>query len=449
MARIAIIGTGISGLSAAFLLGRMHDITVYEKDARPGGHSRTLHVPYGDRTIAVDTGFIVFNKLNYPNLTSLFEYLDVPVRNSDMSFALTVGNGWLEWGAKDLTAIVAQRRNLLRPQFLRLFVDVMRFNKGALAIARREPELSVGALIKRMRLGNWFRRHYLLPMAGAIWSCPPKQMLEFPALSLLEFFANHHLLSMTGQPQWLTVEGGSDVYVRRIADLLGDRLRTGCAATRVLRTSRGVMITDQQGTTARYDEVVFATHSDQTSALLGDASSAERNALSAIRYQPNRVVLHRDPGFMPQRRSCWGSWVYHADNAGDEAALSVTYWMNNLQGIDERYPLFVTLNPSRLIASADIFDTHEFSHPVFDFAALQGQRTLLSLQGRNRTWFCGAWLGYGFHEDGLVSAMNVAERLGAPAPWSQQRQRIRFAVCGAGLSAQHPAAANTATTEAA
>lgn len=421
MEKIAIIGTGISGLSAAYFLSSYYDVTVYEKQPRLGGHSRTLNIVHTDRPISVDTGFIVFNERNYPNLTALFRHLDVPVKKSDMSFALTIGNGWLEWGAKDLTSILGQRRNLLRPRFLKLFADVLRFNKDAMAEVARAPNVSVEGLIQRMGLGDWFKRHYLLPMAGAIWSCPPCQMLEFPASSLVHFFANHNLLAASGQPQWLTVEGGAQTYVERLAAALGTRIRTGCGAAQVTRTARNARVVDESGEARIYDEVIFACHSDEALALLQDPTDVERDALSAIRYQPNVAVLHKDASFMPKRKRCWASWVYHSDGAGDEPAISVTYWMNNLQGIDPRYPLFVTLNPAKPIAAADTFNTHLFAHPVFDFAAMRAQEMLKAMQGQRNTWFCGAYLGHGFHEDGLVSALNVAERLGVSAPWATGR----------------------------
>jgi predicted NAD/FAD-binding protein len=420
MSKIAIVGTGISGLAAAYLLSRRHDVTVYEKQSRIGGHSRTVNVVHGDRTIAVDTGFIVFNEENYPNLTALFRRLGVRAKNSDMSFAVTVGDGRFEWGAKNLSAIFAQKRNLFRPGFLKLFAEVMRFNRSALDQVGRHPEMTVGDLLRRMRLSNGFCRHYLLPMAGAIWSCPPRQMLEYPARSLIQFFANHNLLSMTGQPQWLTVDGGAQTYVDRIACELGTRIRTNCGVTSISRDGRGARIIDTAGESSRYDSVVLACHSDEALGLLHDSEGKERAALNTIRYQPNTVVLHKDPSFMPKRKAAWASWVYHSDGTGDEAAISVTYWMNSLQGIDRRYPLFVTLNPSKPIAPEDTFDRHEFAHPVLDFAAVRAQAAIKSIQAQRNTWFCGAWLGHGFHEDGLVSAMDVAENLGVVAPWRQQ-----------------------------
>jgi len=284
----------------------------------------------------------------------------------------------------------------------------------------RAPELTLGGLLAKMRMGDWFLRHYLLPMAGAIWSCPPRQMLDFPASTFVRFFVNHHLLSLSGQPQWLTVEGGSQTYVERLAAPLADRLRTNCGAARVTRDDAGVTVEDQAGNSERYDQVVFGCHADEALALLGDADAAEHAALSAIPYQRNLAILHSDASVMPKNRPCWASWVYHADDAGAETKISVTYWMNTLQGIDQRYPLFVTLNPHRPIAEDKIFDRHVFDHPVFDFAAMAGQAALKQMQGRRRAWFCGAHLGHGFHEDGLKSAMAVAEALGAPAPWTEK-----------------------------
>jgi hypothetical protein len=417
MAKIAVIGTGISGLAAAWLLHRRHDVTVYEKNPQPGGHSRTLTVRHGTRDIAVDTGFIVFNERNYPNLTQLFRRLGVKIKNSDMSFGLTVDDGRLEWGAKSLDAVFGQRRNLVRPRFLKLLYDVMRFNMGVVAQVEREPDMTLGVLLAKMRMGDWFLRHYLLPMAGAIWSCPPHQMLDFPARTFVRFFVNHHLLSLRGQPQWLTVDGGSQMYVQRLAATLGDRVRVNCGATQVTRDSAGVTVRDVTGTQEHYDQVVFGCHADEALALLADADEAERGGLSPISYQKNLAVLHSDESVMPKNRPCWASWVYHADDAGAETKISVTYWMNSLQGIDENYPLFVTLNPHKAIAEDKIFDRHVFDHPVFDFAAMAGQAALKQMNGHRNTWFCGAHMGHGFHEDGLNSAMAVAAGLGAPAPW--------------------------------
>jgi predicted NAD/FAD-binding protein len=418
MAKIAVIGTGIAGLSAAYMLDTRHEITVYEKEARLGGHSRTITVNYDGLPIPVDTGFIVFNKRNYPNLTALFGLLGVAIKDSDMSFGFTADGGNLEWGAKTLNSVFGQRRNLFRPRFLKLFLDVLRFNSTVEKEVERAPDLTLGELLTKMKMGEAFRWGYLLPMAGAIWSCPPTQMLEFPAQVFVRFFANHNLLSLNGQPQWMTVVGGSRSYVEKLSASFADRIRVGCGVKSVVRERGCVKIEDANGNSERFDEVVFACHPDETLAALTDASDAERKALGAIAYQRNVTVLHRDPSFMPKRRVCWASWIYQSDREGDTSNRSVTYWMNSLQGIDEHKPVFVTLNPCRSIPPELVFDEHVFMHPVFDFGALKAQETLKSMQGQRNTWFCGAYMGHGFHEDGLVSAMHVAEALGAPAPWS-------------------------------
>ena len=417
MASIAIIGSGIAGLSAAYLLQDKHSVTLFEKEPRLGGHSRTITVKHGDRIIPVDTGFIVFNERNYPNLTALFARLGVKVKNSDMTYAFTMRNGWFEWGAKELNTIFGQRRNLLRPWYWRLLRDVARFNSEVVGRVANEPAITLGQLINAMNLGENFKRYYLLPISGAIWSCPPDQMLAFPAQTFVNFFANHSLLSMDGQPQWLTVDGGSQQYVQKLTATLKRRPLNAVAATRVRRSGNGVHIRDSGGSDTVFDHVVFACHSDQALALMADPSEAERNALGAIRYQENQAILHKDPRFMPRRRRCWSAWNYNAADEGKEPLVTLTYWMNKLQSIDEQYPLFVTLNPHSPVADEDIFDATTFHHPVFDAAAISAQKTLTNIQGKRNTWFCGAYMRNGFHEDGLISAMAVAEKLGAGAPW--------------------------------
>ena len=418
MAKIAIIGSGIAGLGAGYLLHRAHEITVYEKAARPGGHARTLTVDYDGRRIAVDTGFIVFNEMNYPQLTAMFRHLGVATHKSDMTFAASIRDGWLEWGAKDLNAVFGQRRNLLRPKFALLARDVFRFNGRAQSLVEAEPQLTLDEMIGALGLGDWFRRFYLLPMCAAIWSCPPGEMLRFPARTLIRFMANHRLLSAGGQPQWYTVTGGAQEYLSRLTASFAGRIRTGCGAVRVARNPLGAVVTDARGEAHAFDHVVFASHGDETLALLADADAQERAALSAFRYQKNLAVLHRDPSAMPKNRRCWASWNYLSDGDVREPALSVTYWMNLLQGISNTTPLFVTLNPKRAIARDKIFDTHEFEHPVFDHAAIAAQADLQAMQGARRTWFCGAHLRNGFHEDGLASAVHVARLLGAATPWA-------------------------------
>jgi predicted NAD/FAD-binding protein len=446
MAKIAIVGTGISGLGSAFLLNPDHDITVYEKAARIGGHSRTVTVDHDGQAIPVDTGFIVFNRPNYPNLTGLFAHLGVPTHASDMTFAASIKDGWLEWGLKDLDSVIGQRRNLLRPRFGLLVRDVLKFNAQAQDTVERHPELNVQGLIDKLGLGDWFRRFYLLPMSGAIWSCPPCEMMNFPARTLVRFFANHHLMSFTGQPQWRTVTGGSQEYVGRLTAPFAHRIRTNCAAVAVTRQDGKVQIKDAQGGAATYDQVVMASHGDETLGLLKDADREEQDALSPFRYQKNIAVLHRDESIMPRRRRCWASWNYVSDGDILHPKITVTYWMNLLQGIDQKYPLFVSLNPKREIPDHLVFDRTEFDHPVFNEAAIAAQGRVAQLQGRRGTWFAGAHLGHGFHEDGLASAVRVARGLDAQIPWDAgavaapdaPQQKTRPAVVLPGFPGQDP-----------
>ncbi len=446
MAKIAIVGTGISGLGSAFLLNPDHDITVYEKAARIGGHSRTVTVDHDGQAIPVDTGFIVFNRPNYPNLTGLFAHLGVPTHASDMTFAASIKDGWLEWGLKDLDSVIGQRRNLLRPRFGLLVRDVLKFNAQAQDTVERHPELNVQGLIDKLGLGDWFRRFYLLPMSGAIWSCPPCEMMNFPARTLVRFFANHHLMSFTGQPQWRTVTGGSQEYVGRLTAPFAHRIRTNCAAVAVTRQDGKVQIKDAQGGAATYDQVVMASHGDETLGLLKDADREEQDALSPFRYQKNIAVLHRDESIMPRRRRCWASWNYVSDGDILHPKITVTYWMNLLQGIDQKYPLFVSLNPKREIPDHLVFDRTEFDHPVFNEAAIAAQGRVAQLQGRRGTWFAGAHLGHGFHEDGLASAVRVARGLDAQIPWDAgavaapdaPQQKTRPAVVMPGFPGQDP-----------
>jgi predicted NAD/FAD-binding protein len=421
MAKIAILGTGIAGLGAAYLLNRRHEITVYERQSRIGGHARTLTVDYDGKAVPVDTGFIVFNAPNYPQLSAMFRHLNVPTHKSDMTFAASIRDGWLEWGAKDLNAVFGQRRNLLRPRFALLARDVFRFNSRAEETVTRLPHLTLEEMVRELELGDWFKRFYLLPMCGAIWSCPPGEMLRFPAATLIRFMANHRLLSANGQPQWYTVTGGSREYVSRLTQGFADRIRVGCGAAQVTRNAHGAVVTDIRGEKAAYDHVVFASHGDETLALLADADAQEHGALSAFRYQRNTAVLHRDVSVMPKNKRCWASWVYASDGDVAEPELSVTYWMNLLQGIAHETPLFVTLNPKREIAADKIFDVATFEHPVFDHGAIAAQARVQGMQGARNTWFCGAHLRYGFHEDGLQSAVHVARLLGADTPWQAPR----------------------------
>ncbi|EPX83365.1 NAD(P)/FAD-dependent oxidoreductase [Salipiger mucosus] len=409
---IAVIGGGISGMGAALMLGDDHRVTLYEAEPRLGGHARTLMAgKRGDQP--VDTGFIVFNRANYPHMVSLFERLEVPIAASDMSFSASLRGGEMEYGLQNLAALFAQRRNAVNPRFLRMIRDILRFNARAVEESR-DPTLTLGDFLERLGTGPWFRDYYLLPLSGAIWSTPTEKILDFPAQALVRFFDNHALLHHTGQHQWYTVRGGSVQYVTRMTEALraqGADLRTGAPIAGVRRTVSGVEVRAEGGEWEHYDEVVFATHSDDTLRLLSDATPSESAALGKIRYQPNRVVLHADPRMMPRRRACWSSWNYTEDARKEMNAIDLTYWMNRLQPIPQDDPLFVTLNSTREIREDLIHDETTMRHPVYDMGALEGQAEVRAMNGRAGTWFCGAWMRNGFHEDGLASAVEVAEAL--------------------------------------
>ncbi len=407
-------------MSAAYLLHPHHDITVYEAGNRPGGHARTKMVqPEGAAApIAVDTGFIVYNERNYPELTGLFRHLQVPTQKAPMSFGISLQKGRVEYGAASVNALFGQRSHLLNPRFYGMLLDIVRFNRRAAEILRDPAsKLTLGQWLDRLKLGRAFREHYLLPMGGAIWSSPVGDMLDFPARSFIQFFQNHGLLTITDQPQWRTVTGGSQVYVEKITAPWRERLRLNCAVRRITRLeSGGVMVEDADGVQARYDAVVLACHSDQALALLADADGTEREILGPMRYQRNRAVLHQDARLMPKRRACWSSWVY-LSQGGPEACMSLTYWMNDLQSLPPEVPLFVTLNPPEGYAVQRVLDEVEFHHPVYDQPMVEAQARLPELQGRRGLWLCGAYHRNGFHEDGLASAVAVADAWGVEVPW--------------------------------
>lgn len=410
--RIAVVGAGISGLGAAHMLSDRHSVVLFEAEKRLGGHARTVVAgKRGDQP--VDTGFIVFNYANYPHLTRLFADLDVPIAKSDMSFGASLDGGRIEYGLRNLNAVFAQRSNIARPQFLRMIRDVMRFNTKALTMAD-DPDMTIGDLLDRLGTGDWFRDYYILPLSGAIWSTPVERIMDFPAQALVRFFENHALLHHTGQHQWFTVQGGSIEYVRRLSDKLvtaGVDLRPGSPVRAVTRTADGVQVRVMGAEPEHFDEVVFATHSDDTLSLLADAHPDEAAALGAIKYQPNEAVLHADTGLMPKRRACWASWVYCEEKNKSSDRIDLTYWMNSLQPIPQDDPLFVTLNTTRPIRDNLIHDTVTFRHPVYDLAAQQGRASIRAMQGNRNTWFCGAWMKNGFHEDGLASAVDVADAI--------------------------------------
>jgi len=409
--RIAVIGAGISGMGAAYHLSTTNSVTLFEAETRLGGHARTVVAgKHGDQP--VDTGFIVFNYVNYPHLTKLFDELEVPVALSDMSFAASIDNGRIEYGLRSLSALFAQKRNLANPGFVRMIRDLIKFNSVAERLAT-DSTITLGEFMDQLKMGRWFRDYYLTPISGAIWSTPKEEIMDFPAQAMVRFFRNHHLMQATGQHQWYTVQGGSIEYVSRLERAMRGRgvdIRLGAPIDGVRRTAGAVEI-KHGGHVEQFDEVVFATHSDDSLRLLTDPTPAETAALGAVRYQPNEMVLHADAKTMPKRRVTWSSWNYTERQGHEGGPIDLTYWMNCLQPIPEADPLFVTLNSRAPIDESLIYDTATFRHPVYDLAALAAQSTIKAMNGDNSTWFCGAWMKNGFHEDGYASAIDVVEAM--------------------------------------
>ena len=418
--RIAVIGGGISGMAAAHLLAERNSVVLYEAEPRLGGHARTV-LAGKHRDQPVDTGFIVFNRVNYPNLTRLFDRLNVPVTTSAMSFGASIRGGAMEYGLASIDTLFAQRRNAFSPRFLRMLSDILHFNRNAEALAS-DPTMTIADLLARLGTGPWFRDHYITPFSGAIWSTPTVGILDFPAQALVRFFRNHALMDVTGQHQWFTVKGGSVEYVRRLQAAMaaqGVDIRTATPVASVRRQAGSVFLRAHGCEPELFDDVVFATHSDITLRLLPDATPAETDALSAIRFQPNEAVLHADPALMPRSRKVWSSWSYVEPASGPGDRIDLTYWMNSLQPIPQDDPLFVTLNSTRPIREELIHDVTTFHHPVFDVAAFAAQDRLRAMNGSRNTWFCGAWMRNGFHEDGFASAVEVVDAMA-------ERQSLRL-----------------------
>ncbi|MBL6602629.1 MAG: FAD-dependent oxidoreductase [Alphaproteobacteria bacterium] len=418
--RIAIIGTGISGLSSALLLDRYVDIDVYEKATRIGGHSNTVDVETSVGTIPVDTGFIVFNPKRYPNLVGMLDYLNVATEESDMSFALSLNGGKMEYEGS-LPGLLGQPSNLLSPSYWRMITHLIKFYRSGMAAvhAGKEDE-TLGEFISRMGYAKAFVDHHLLPLGAAIWSCPAEAMLRFPARSFMAFMENHQLIDFTGRPRWRTVSGGSRQYVQQIISRLKKPIRNQTHIKGLRRVNGGVMLSVAGQAEIWYDRVIMAAHADQSLGLIHDASPQEKDILGAFDFQPNIAVLHSDPRHMPRRRRLWASWNYQTSGQPDpnqDNQLQVTYWMNRLQNIRTDQPLFVTLNPVESVAEDQFHAQFSYDHPVFDQKALAAQSRLHQIQGQNGLYFCGAWTGYGFHEDGLVSAVRATRALGYDVPW--------------------------------
>ncbi|MDB5655832.1 MAG: amine oxidase [Tardiphaga sp.] len=426
--RVAIIGTGIAGNAAAWALSKRYPVTVYDRELRPGGHSHTVTIDYDGTALAVDIGFIVYNELNYPDLTELFAELGVETVASCMSFAVTTDGGKFEWKGGGNTwretarGLFAQKKNLFSLSYLKMLRDILIFNEQS--VKDRDAGLlagkSLGEYFAWRKFAPRLLTDYLAPMGAAIWSAPADQMLNFPAENFIAFFNNHRLLQYD-RPVWRTVQGGSKRYVEKLMAAFGDHLRLGCAVTSIERHAHGVVVHDSHGRHETYDHVVVAAHSDQALAMLSDPSADETAILGDIGYSPNVVYLHRDPRLMPKRRNAWASWNFLSWKREGVTVndVAVTYWMNRLQGIPDDKPLFVSLNPPFAPDPALTFGRYMCEHPQYNARAFAAQKRLGEIQGQRRTWFAGAWTGYGFHEDGLRSGLAVAEALGATVPWRE------------------------------
>jgi predicted NAD/FAD-binding protein len=419
--KVAVVGSGISGLAAAWTLAGHAQVTLFEAGSWFGGHTHTVDVtlptPAGPVTHGVDTGFLVFNERTYPRLIELFATLGVRTVKSDMSFSVQVpgafGASPLEWSGSSLNTVFAQRANLGRPRFLRMLADLVRFNRIATRTAQagRDAEMlqPLDDFLREHRFSDEFRDWYLLPMIGCIWSCPVDQMLRFPVATLIRFCHNHGLLQVADRPQWWTVAGGARNYVEKMLAPIDDK-RLDTPVRSVKRDDTGVSVGTDSGW-ERFDQIVLATHPDQALAVLANSSPQEREVLGAIRYQPNRAILHTDTSVLPRQRSAWAAWNYERGAADRDAGVCLHYWLNRLQPLPWTQPVLVSLNPVREIARNQIMGEYEYDHPVFDRAAIEAQASVSELQGQRRTWYCGAWTGYGFHEDGLKAGQRVGHRL--------------------------------------
>lgn len=416
--KTAVIGSGIGGLSAAWLLNQKHQVVLYEAADYLGGHTNTVDVTLDGITHPVDTGFLVHNDLTYPNLIQLFQHLGVDTYASDMSFSVQIPDAGVEWAGTNLATVFGQYRNLLRPNFWRMLKEIIHFNNNAnrlLTIAESKP-ISLGRMLDLEGYSRLLRDWYLLPMAAAIWSSKPKEILDFPAETFLRFCINHRLLQIEDRPQWHTIVGGGRSYVEKMAHHLNVRLNTPVQS--VVRDNNRVTITSSSNT-EEFDAVVFATHPPETLKMLSDATEEEQQTLGAFGYQPNRAVLHSDRSFLPQRESIWAAWNYLSTGDEDES-VCVTYLLNRLQNLPFAKPVMVTLNPPGNNSPKDLIASYNYAHPIFDQNTIEAQGNLPRIQGSNHSWYCGAWCGYGFHEDGLKSALNIISDFAVEAPWPIQ-----------------------------
>jgi uncharacterized protein len=428
--RIAVVGSGIAGMSAAWLASSEHNVTVYEREQRIGGHTHTVDAQTSRGTIPVDTGFIVYTEENYPNLTALFRHLDVKTEESEMTFAVSFDDGALEYSSQ-AKGLMAQATNFLRGDYRQMWRDVVRFyREAAVTMDTEDTRTTLGAYLDANGYSEAFARFHLLPMAAAIWSSSLENMRAYPVAAFARFFADHGLLKLFNRPRWRTVSGGSCEYAKKLTTGYADSIRVGCGAKAILRDTTGVTIIDDCGGRDHFDSVIIAAHADQALTMLGDASEEERALLGSFSYRPNKAVLHCDPALMPKRRLTWSSWNYLGkSDAKPNDDLCVTYWLNRLQNIDRRAPLFATLNPPQMPRDETIHGVYDFAHPVFDTEAMTAQKRLWHLQGVRNTWFCGSYFGSGFHEDALQAGLAAAEdACGVRRPWQVAKESGRIAL---------------------
>ena len=422
---IGIVGTGIAGMSAAWLLSKHHKVTIFEKDDRIAGHTNTVDL----NGLGVDTGFIVYNVKNYPNLIALFDHLGVTTQSTDMSFGVSIDQGGFEYSGGDLAGLFAQKSNVLRPRFWRMVKDILRFYREAPLTLNDDAynEITLGEYLFYQGYSETFQRDHLLPMGAAIWSTPVDTMLEYPLSAFLRFCENHGLLQISDRPEWRTVVGGSREYIKCLTKDYHHEIQTNRAVEQVWSDASGAYIKDRNGDVSRFDQVVMASHADQALNMLRSPSADETKLLGTFAYQPNKAILHTDPSLMPKRKGAWSSWNYLSARDNGQNSVCVTYWMNKLQNLNVDTDYFVTLNPSKLPNEDTILRSFIYHHPVFDHHAMAAQKRLWNLQGKQRLWFCGSYFGYGFHEDGLQSGLAVAEALGgARRPWSVENESGRI-----------------------
>ena len=417
--RIAIVGSGISGLTAAYFLNKQHEVVLYEANAYLGGHTNTVDINVDGKALAVDTGFLVFNDLTYPNLIAFFNELGVASYESDMSFGVSINGGALEWAGTNLDTVFAQRKNLLSFSFLSMLRDILRFNRSAqhyLHLAEN-TNWTLHDLLKNENYGEAFSNNYLVPMAAAIWSSSPQDILQFPAQTFLRFCLNHALLQVNNRPKWRTVQGGAREYVKKIAATLPD-IRLNAPVLSVLRSGATVTL-NTKDSTERFDHVILATHAPDTIRILSDITEEEKQLLAAARYQANEAYLHTDEKLLPKNKKVWSAWNYlSGETIDNKQPVCVSYLLNQLQKLDTNKAVIVTLNPTMKPAAEHILAKFSYDHPIFDQSAIDSQKNIASIQGIKNTWFAGAWTGYGFHEDGLKSALRVLKQFNAAPAWT-------------------------------